>query len=174
MKIGLFGAVLGAATLAASFGFGEAQTVGGGGKEARYTLTIRAKQPEYKVGTPILIEVMVKNVSTSGLEGLGMEESAADLFFTAEVRDDKGVSVPETQFERDVRAGEALWVGGSSAPVGGPPWLLQPGKSRTLKIDLIRRFDLSQPGRYVVQVQRQNDKSAAKVKSNQITITIAN
>jgi hypothetical protein len=146
---------------------------GGSAKIAAYTLSTRATRPSYVVGSPIWIEITVRNASDHEVSGLGVEDEAAtDLFYIAEVRHVDGKAVPPTQFEKDVRDGKALWAGSTSQGLGDHPKLLKPGQSRTVRIDLARRFDLSQPGKYVVQVQRQDDKSDAKIKSNAITIAI--
>jgi len=140
-------------------------------KVAAYTLSTRATRSSYVVGSPVWIEITVKNTSDHEIIGLGVEaETASDLAYIAEVRHLDGSVVPPTQFEKDVRDGKAFWAGSTSQGLGDHPEGLKPGLSKTVRIDLARRFDLSQPGKYVVQVQRQNDKPGAK--SNAVTITI--
>lgn len=166
-------AILGAAAALVFPSGAEAQSIGrSAGGLAPYALTIRAKQPRFRAGSPIWVEITVRNVSDREVEGLGADEAATDLFYSVEVRDSKGNAVPETQFERDVRNGGALWVGSSLGGLKERPTLLQPGRSRTVEIDVGRRFDLVQPGEYFVRVQRQRDRSGPVVKSSSIRITI--
>ena len=141
-------------------------------KAAAYTVAARATRSSYVVGSPIWIEITAKNISDHEVSGLGVEDEATtDLFYIADVSQADGVAVPPTQFEKDGRAGRVLWVGGTSQGLSDHPVLLSPGQSKTGRIDLARRFNLSQPGKYVVQVQRQDDKSGTTTKSNAITIT---
>ena len=70
----------------------------GTSSETSFTLTIRARKPGYKTGTPIWIDIVVKNVSNREVEGLfalpaeGSDtgETAAELGYSAEVRDEIG------------------------------------------------------------------------------------
>ena len=49
---------------------------------------------------------------------------------------------------------------------------LQPGQSMRDEINLTQMYDLSEPGKYTIQVQRTDDESKTVAKSNTIIVTV--
>lgn len=135
---------------------------------AAYLLTVRVGQPEYKIGTSVWVELTVKNVSGRNIEA--PPPAQADTRCIIDVRDEKGNLAPETELGRARRAGETLYVGSTSLGLGEHEYL-RPEETRSDRILLNRYYDLNRPGRYTLRVQRRD--SAAGVKSNTLTITLA-
>jgi hypothetical protein len=175
MKPRLFHTAIGVLAIAAALGAAERQTGSASARGSAYTLTIQAKQPEYKVGSEIWVEVAFKNVSnreieiTPRLEGLGNLELASHYYIT-DIRDQKGNPAQETELGQAARADTGL-IGSFTSSLGGHDDPLRPGESRPNEIHLNKLYDLSKPGKYTVQVQFR-DTNGPAVKSNRITITV--
>ena len=97
----------------------------------------------------------------------------AETVYLADVEDDKGGSVPETDLACAVRtgkneAGHNTIIVNETSPVRP----FKRGESMTEEIVLNRLYDLSKPGKYRVWVRKPADVDAI-AKSNVITITIA-
>jgi len=140
-----------------------------GKSEAPYGLTIRAKQREYKIGSSVRIEIIRKNISGHDIERFETGAGQAQFLYTVTARDANGVSAPESELGKAIKAGDAYRVGSSYA--GLPLGTLKPGEFETDEIVLDRLFDLT-TGRYTVRVYRREPKSDLVMESDAITIAI--
>ena len=70
--------------------------------------------------------------------------------------------------------GKDTWDGKSSLVVAYSAWNahVKPGATFEDHVDLTSIYDLSQPGKYTVQVQRTDAVSKTLVKSNTVTVTV--
>jgi hypothetical protein len=159
--------------LAAASGVQSAQVPAADkGERPDYSLSIRAKQAETRVGSQVTIEVVQTNMSDHQLTtsaGSGPDEAA--VFYKTYVYGGDGALAPETKFGRRVRTEKD--DPGETTVIVGEALLryLQPGGSLRDEITLNRLYDLSKPGKYTVQVQGL-DSAGRVAKSNTVTIII--
>ncbi|MCC7157776.1 MAG: hypothetical protein IT161_24560 [Bryobacterales bacterium] len=142
-----------------------------GSQRRNHALSIRSKQPEFRVGEEIAIEVTFTNTSEKPVLAAPVLPTA-EVSYKLDVRDEKGDPVPETSYGRKLRAGKDD-SGRETVTVfqTAPLRYLQPGESIKEQIVLNKLYDLSKPGAYTVQAQAQSDNEG-KAKSNRFTITI--
>lgn len=135
-----------------------------------FSLTLSAPQPTVKDGQPVMVNVIVKNISD---HLLGVEEdrgSAQEVNYEVTVREKSGNEAPTSAFHRllrgkPLRDDQVVAVNPNELLVP-----LDPGKSLTDPIDLTKLYSL-RPGVYSVQVERIFG-SQAPVRSNAVTITV--
>jgi hypothetical protein len=129
---------------------------------AAFSVTI-SSPPVIKSGTEAQIKIDLTNTSnheirlnsSNGLSGIG----------EIVIRNENGDS-PLSRRGRNVAGGNDLLVGSDhSVPVS-------PGKALTERVVIPKTYDIGQPGRYTVQVQKHDPYSGTVVKSNTITITV--
>jgi len=144
------------------------QTSGG---QPSFTLTIRVDQNTFKVGSKIELQIALANTSNRSLAVWKENgEPSAELDgFGIVVQDGNGASAHETKYGRAVTGKEESTEGRVSSGVGGS---LPPGETFKDATVLNKLFDLSEAGKYKVQVLRTDPASKAAVKSNTITITV--
>jgi len=138
-----------------------------------YSLTIRAIPAEAKAGTAINLSIAWKNLSDRSFRVAQEYKNPkrVDEAYRTYVRDEKGNLAPETAWGREIRTGKSE----------GPPTLqtgaayrydLEPGEVFTQSILLNRLYDLSQPGKYTVQVEHLDPQTKLAVKSNVIELSV--
>lgn len=145
----------------------------GGAERPKYELTIRTKQLEFKVGEVITVEITTKNTSEQpSLAAPAL--TTAEASYKLDVRDEKGETAPETEYERSFRPAKDH-LGREIATVtvvkSGPLRYLQPGETISEQIVLNKLCDVSRPGTYTIEAQSRSG-GAGTQKSNRITITI--
>jgi hypothetical protein len=138
------------------------------------SLTLSSAQNSVKAGSPILVKVVMTNISG---HGIGITEETHGRDYHIEVRDEKGKLPPDTKLG-------SVWNG--NHPVVHPE-LLSPsdlsgnlisgtmpaGEKQNTGLDVSRFYDMSQPGKYSIQVQRADPENPSiVVKSNTITVTV--
>jgi hypothetical protein len=146
--------------------------------KADYNLAIRAKQAEVKAGSELRLEIVTRNVSDHTIADSYATKNTddTDQGYVAYVWDEKGDLAKETKYERlirtsmndpeDIKKGQIIILTGSRSPGELPP-----GSTHQDEILLNRLYDVSQPGKYTVQVRTWGDM-AGRALSNKITITI--
>lgn len=127
-----------------------------------FSLTISTPEPEIPAGSVIRLNIRVKNVSEEPIGFVTRGQSRAEQSFTINVLDDAGKPVPKTQYGNSLHPERGRAVGGS----------LNPGQEGEEFTILSRVFDLSMPGKYLVQVERTDRRRQTTVKSNTITIWV--
>jgi hypothetical protein len=136
--------------------------------QAPFSLNISAKDDTVRAGSEVRVKIVLTN--TSNREIYIIHEKASDVGeqagFTLDVRDAGGMVVPFTRYGQLFFNHEAVTLGAPS------PFDLKPGKTLKDEIIVSKLFDLSKPGKYSIQVKRQDDSSTAVVKSNTITVTV--
>jgi hypothetical protein len=148
--------VLIVATVAATFHF---PTALGADPPVRLALTGPAS---IRVGAELNVKVTLKNVSgdTGGVTNHGPEGPGQSGPYV-EVRDDHGNLVPQTEGYRRLQQGqdESFFTDAVRA-----------GETRQSDLLINQLYDISNPGKYAIQVHRSFGKNV--VKSNTITVTI--
>lgn len=96
----------------------------------------------------------------------------ADLRYPVQVRDEKGSLAPETKWGRRVRTGKDD-PGKETVQVGSyHERYVQPGETYTDGIELNGLYDLSQPGKYTVQIVKIDENGNVVFKSNVVVLTV--
>lgn len=121
-------------------------------------LSIRAKESSVKSGAAIWVDVTLENKSDQDLLVFRVLTSVDDdqggWLYNADVQNEKGQKPPRTKFKTGIGSG-------ASIP-------LQPGKTITDRINICKLYDVSQPGKYSIQVYRPD----GSLRSNTITVTV--
>lgn len=127
------------------------------------SITIEALSSEVKVGSAIIVKIHLLNTGDSEISSRGPFSDGVDAIYQYDCRDKTGKSA-----KRDAMG---LFGPGGDHPVES----IKPGDSYDELIPINRVCDLSQPGKYTIQVSRtfkdQSGKDEA-VKSNLVTITV--
>jgi hypothetical protein len=145
-----------------------AQTVASNAGKSRLSVAISAVEKTSKAGSRIIVDVSLTNIYTGRvlLPSGGGEDILP--WYTIQVRRKDGAPVPESQL---VQAKKRE----SSKPL--PPGMfkvdnysrimgeLQPGQTAKDRVVLSDLYDMSRPGDYVVQAERNEPANAAILKS---------
>jgi hypothetical protein len=117
-------------------------------------------------GVPVFFIIHMTNNSEQTLH-FSLVDSGID--FRTIVLDSNGNRVPETDAYRELRERYKS----SSLVIESLALIeLKPDETCTATIDLSYLFDLSRPGKYTVQIERDSPLSTGVVVSNKVTITI--
>lgn len=130
------------------------------------SIVITVETPIVKAGSGVSVYGRLTNTSNKPLDASGCYcgPSGLDSYLTWEVRDEKGrvaakriyphpeLATSSAILDRIVKAGES--IAGSQ--------------------DISRLFDMSRPGKYVIQASRRisDEKDSDVVKSNKVTLTV--
>lgn len=138
------------------------------------SLKITAAQYTVDVGSPVLITVVLTNVSKRDLR---MTSDTRGFDFHLEVRDAKGALAPDTQLGY-VWNGNAPYIDPakvhpldleSSAVYG----TLKTGATYTRRLDAAKLYQMNTPGKYTFQVQRRDPANPSMiVKSNIVAVAV--
>jgi hypothetical protein len=147
---------------------------------------LSAEGQQFRLGHPIPVTVMMKNVSGRDIEcnePLAYKCSATETGgqhcvpitgnrFRISVRDSNGKEVAKTNYHKDL-FGERGHGGSDPASNFGQS-VLGRSRPRTYHADLNELFEFTQPGEYTVEVGRRelDDKNRRFVTSNPVTIHI--
>jgi hypothetical protein len=140
------------------------------------SLTISAVADTVKAGFPVLVDAILANKSNQDISEY--KENTVDqggFVYQARVWDHRTLLLPETrfavqargEFPPDTARHEHYVILRSGAFV-----TLKPGKRMTDRVDVGKLCDLSQSGKYTIQLRRFDDESKSFVESNKITVTV--
>ena len=140
-----------------------------------FSLGISVAHDVVKTGTPIVINIVFKNISDHDISRMVRPEGSAHgelLGFPPIVRDAEGKEPPLTKLGRAIfgKPAPGEVVGYETISAGGTA--MHPGKVITPEIRLTELYDLSVPGKYTVQVWYYDSENREKVNSNTITVTV--
>jgi hypothetical protein len=154
---------------------GQAQVAQPAPAEPKFSLTIKTAQGAVKVGSDVVVETEMKNISAedifySALSVKGPEPGPSGFMW--EILDSEGKPLPFTEYGLKINRPEPeLGPGGYVLPAGKTVFgLLGPGKAVVEKRALSKEYDLSKPGEYSIQALRSDGKT--DVKSNIVTLTV--
>jgi hypothetical protein len=138
-----------------------------------FAIVIRTVHDRFKLGDQIEVLIHLTNTSDKDVFLTGACAPKADLNgFRVDVKDAQGKVAPETNVLRWLR-GEPVSRPEEPSTWSGPSCGTVPPKQFSNSAFILNRFyDLSQPGKYTIQVQRIDPTSKMTVKSNTITVTI--
>jgi len=135
--------------------------------EESLKITIVAAQNSVNAGDPIEITVTMKNMSDHDITmGKWVGISQAELNYEIIVKGKNGEMPNETGYRKAIKEGH---IHGSRQHI-----TLKPGEERTETSNINKLYDLSMPGEYAIQVEKELPTSEGKgtIKSNTITVTV--
>ncbi len=135
-------------------------------KEPPLTIVIAVETPVVKAGSGVSVNGRLTNTSSKPLDASGCYcgPSGLDSYLTWEVRDDKGhLAAKKVYPHPELATGSAIL-----------DRIVKPGESLAGSQDIGRLFDMTRPGKYVIQASRRvsDEKDSEIVKSNKVTVTI--
>jgi hypothetical protein len=124
-----------------------------------------------KAGSEVRLTITLTN--TADHEIFVRREKRLDLgelSYTIDVRNDKGKTAPESQYQLALKGEPSA---GTTVVVSAPGLFpVKPGATLEEAVVLNKLFDLTLPGKYLVQAKRIDDTTKLLVKSNTITVTV--
>jgi hypothetical protein len=136
-----------------------------------YSITISTQHSTVKVGSPIVLRIITKNVSDHVINRILISGSGTEKLskFRIDLRDESGNLVKETPYGRTVHGTVPDRPHGGSMIIGEEP--LDPGQTLDQELDLSKEYDLSRPGTYTVRLRRL-DFHVKDINSNAVSITV--
>jgi hypothetical protein len=131
---------------------------------APFSLTITAAETEIKKGSEVSVNLKLTNNSN---RGVSLEFASPLCDYAVDVRDATGKPAPDTELRRESDCSEHSTGRDIIAPLG-------PHESQKDTIPVSAFSDMSQPGKYSIQVTWKAPKQlgGTLVKSNIITVTV--
>jgi|ERR1700688_2050871 len=131
---------------------------------APFSLTIVAAETEVKKGSEVRVNLTLTNNSN---RGVSLEFASSVCDYAVDVRDAIGKLAPDTELKRESDCSKHSTGRDIIAPLG-------PHESQQDTIPVSAFSDMSQPGKYSIQVTWKAPKGfgGAVVKSNIITVTV--
>jgi hypothetical protein len=133
-----------------------------------FSIGISAERPVVKAGSDVFIQIQMVNTSNHDVDCTRVPTNASDRAYQYDIRDSRGNLAEKMTLapkHPEIKETFSIW-----------PCVLKPGESTSKDDNLISKlYDLSRPGKYVVQVSRFISgarKEEGVVKSNTITITV--
>ena len=138
-----------------------------------FSVTLGAPTPKVKAGSPVQLNVVVKNISGHDIQLWRNAQGQEGFVYKIEIKDEKGVTPPDTKFGRDLKGLEDPRLITPDTPLkGSGGWIpVKAGETLTDSIDVSRLHEVVKPGKYNLKVRRFDDESGAFIESNEITIT---
>jgi hypothetical protein len=140
----------------------------GQNKDAKEPLSIliTVETSIVKAGSGVSVNGRLTNTSNRPLDASGCYcgPSGLDSYLTWDVRDEKGRMVAKRIYPHPELAPSSAIL----------ERILKPGESIAGSQDISRLFDMSRPGKYVIQASRRisDEKDSEVVKSNKVTVTV--
>jgi hypothetical protein len=134
------------------------------------SLTISASESVAKAGSPVKLTIIATNASDHDV----VYYDGPSGLYRIYVRDATGGIAPETPEGVRKHPWSPHRTGGGGV-ISGPSFRehLGAGEKQETDIDLTKEYNLSQPGKYTVQVERPDPENKGKwLKSNTITVTV--
>ncbi len=166
MKVAILLLILSAASFPGGISAGQRGT-------APFSVAITAPQNKAKAGSEVKIEIDLKNTSATDLSvAKSNAVSQAEFHYLIDVRDGDGHEAPDTEYRRRIMGKETkkrTIIYGSDVF-----FTLKPNETLGDEAVVSKLYDLSRPGKYVIQVSRvvPEELGGGTVKSNICTITI--
>ena len=139
------------------------------GQAQKVTITISAPQAEVKVGAPILLHIVMTNLSRQDIYvPKNAARARAERYYFISVFDSEGNAPPTTQY------GKAIRYPGAEA-MSRLMVILKPGEKLEEDSTISDIFDMKSAGTYKVIVTRPSPlEDNVILKSNEISITVTN
>lgn len=138
---------------------------------APFTIEISAQQNTH-VGAPLQLHVKITNASKKNIILSQDMTKKAEFFNTIYVRDAGGIELVKTDRHRAFRMEPLSTAQPTGFTFNDFAVQLQPGEAIQDETDIRTLYEIDQPGKYTIQVQRVDNETKTTVKSNTITVTI--
>jgi dipeptidyl aminopeptidase/acylaminoacyl peptidase len=134
---------------------------------ATFSISISAPEDEVQLGSDIRLRIVLKNISDHQITfGHHPGTDYPEFSYRIEVKNAEGRLVEESGYARAAREPSRQQSAGYTVEY------LPPGGSAVQTAHLVKLVNLSRPGRYTVQVSREDPASNLIIKSNQITLNV--
>lgn len=160
LQVGLLSAVVGLAVT------GAAQAPNS--TSASFSIKISTSQDVVKVGSEVSLAIRMRNISNQEI----YYAWGAGPVFDVQIHDRDGKSAPETELGLRIHGKDPRFAQQDSFHEPVILRTLGPEKDYDETFSLNRFYDLNEPGKYTVQVQRLDLRSKILVKSNAISLTV--
>jgi hypothetical protein len=152
------------------------QKVAPDGRKASFTMSISLKERTVKPGSEVQVAVELTNGST---ERIWLWRSrTGPPPYTIKLLDREGKGAALTAKGRAFQKGEAVIRENGrivrAFPGSGEQASVAPGETVKDSVSIDDQFDLTQPGTYTIQLERIDPVTELLVKSNSVTLTVAN
>ena len=140
-------------------------------KKAPFSIGISTPTATVRAGSEVIVNIVLTNTSNRELNiDITKAQEPGEIDFALDVRDAKGNAAPHTTWGRRLQGdGSSLPPPMESSSLEVP---LKRGKSTRSRIIVNRLYDVSQPGKYTIQVGRSDPYTAAIALSNTLTVTV--
>lgn len=153
-----------------SLSMGPTASPGGG---VPFSVVITGPQKPVKAGSEVKIEIVLRNTSDREITVGRTLVSQAEFHYLIEVRDSQGHPAPDTEYGRRIMGRETgkrtiMYSSGDAF------FTLKPNDTLDDEAVVTKLYDLSQTGKYFIQVTRSPLEKVdnGRIKSNIITITV--
>lgn len=137
------------------------------------SVSIKAELDSAKVGFPVMVKVVLTNISNHDLT-ITREARGGDCLF--DVRDEKGILAPDTRFgyirNHHVADPDPARINPQDLNVKFFSGILKAGETDTWKLHVGQLYDLSRAGKYKILLRRMDDETKKTVESNAITVIV--
>ena len=135
-------------------------------KQPPFAVVIAVETPVVKAGSGVSVYGRLTNTSSKPVDASGCYcgPSGLDSYLTWEVRDESGrLAAKRVYAHPELATGSAIL-----------DRIVKPGESLAGSQDIGRLFDMTRPGKYVIQASRRvsDEKDSEIVKSNKVTVTV--
>ncbi len=137
------------------------------------SLTLSANPQQIKSGGSIQLEILLTNISGGEIfvyKDIGKSDNSS---YDVMVVDDRGVEAPTTPYYRHLRGkrlpGDPHLSYGTGSRMAVP---VEPGETLKSQIDLVLLRLLNHSGTFTTWVERNDDISKSRVKSNLVIVTV--
>jgi hypothetical protein len=137
------------------------------GQAQQVTITISAPQAEVKIGAPVILHIVMTNLSQQVIYVPRYARVYGERFNIISVLDSEGNAPPTTQY------GKAIRYPGANSMSGRMMVVLKPGEKLEEDSTISNVFDMKSAGTYKVSVTRPCPLDGnVTLKSNEISITV--
>lgn len=130
-----------------------------------FSLSLTVLTPDVESGAPVLIKVLITNMSKHDVDCSKGYSNGLDRTYTYEVKDPGGKPL-------EMLTKKHPEIGATFSP--GPECLLKPGETSSSEGSIGNFYDMTGPGEYSIRVSRRisDDPKDGVIYSNKATVTI--
>lgn len=139
---------------------------------AAYSIAVRSTQAEAKVGEPIIIDITLTNTSDKALSIAFEKGGRSEFTYDFYVADPHGAEAPSKPYLRAFKNKRKPDDPDIQIDTSMKVWIVQSGKSMTTHMDITRLYKIEVPGTYTVWVERLDESTGIRVKSNAVSVPV--
>jgi hypothetical protein len=133
-----------------------------------FTLSLEAEETVIKANSEVRMNVTIRNTSNRAMY-VSDSNGPVPCDYLIDARDSQGRQALDTDLARNLKLKKQGYFDSTFI------FTLQPGESHKTALVVTRLYDLSRPGKYLIQVSREVPKElgGGTIKSNVVTVTIS-